>query len=96
MKPDVSDGSERPPSQAPGAWQRMQYSPASTPSWFAIVTAASQTGSRAAWPIMLLTQPSQGSLCWLSPRYSAWQKVQERDDCTGANSISSGSGCVPG
>ena len=47
VKSSIVPLTELPASHAPGAWQRMQNSPALFASWFAIVSAACQTGSRA-------------------------------------------------
>ena len=53
---EPSVGSERPPSQPAGVWQRRQKSPAKAASWFAIVSVAWKTGSRIACAIMLPAQ----------------------------------------
>jgi hypothetical protein len=53
-----SAGVERPSSQPAGAWQRMHSDPDSATSWFAIVIAAWNTGSRIAFAIMLPDQRS--------------------------------------
>ena len=51
----------------------MHDSPALDASWLAIVTAACQIGSRAAWAIMLPIHESNGAVAAL---YSAWQYWQ--------------------
>ena len=51
----------RPPIHAPGAWQRMQNSPANATSWLAIASDACQIGSRALCAIMLATQVRTGA-----------------------------------
>ncbi len=63
----------RPPSHAPGEWQRMQNSPARCTSWLAIASAACHTGSRADWAIAEVTQLSNGANVG---EYSLWQNVQ--------------------
>lgn len=54
----------------------MHDSPAFAASWLAIVTAACQTGSRAACAIMLPIHESNGAVVAL---YSAWQYRQFTD-----------------
>ena len=53
-----SGGVLRPSSQAPGAWQRRQYSPEPAASWLAIASAAWKIGSRADCAFMEAAQRS--------------------------------------
>ena len=60
----------RPPSHAPGAWQRMHSSPDRFASWLASESVACHTGSRDDCAIMLVTHVSNGAKVGLK---SEWQ-----------------------
>ena len=68
---DALGGSERPPSQPCGKWQRSHRSTAlgvpmaQIESWAATVMHAQKIGSRAAWAIMEPFQLNPGSTAWL-------------------------------